>query len=163
MELRYMDNKDIAEEWFKIADLDLSSAEFLQKMNPVPIEIICFHCQQSAEKYLKGFLALSGEDIKKTHDLIQLNKMCQEYDKNFETIAEECLMLTDYGVQVRYPFPMDVIESDMKVALRSAQKIKDFVLAKPNTKKSDEESDTEGVSGSRAQSGKTQERNLLEP
>ena len=27
-----MDNKDIAKEWFDIADTDLTSAEFLQKM-----------------------------------------------------------------------------------------------------------------------------------
>jgi HEPN domain-containing protein len=72
-----MDNKDIAKEWFKIAKTDLSSAQFLQSMSPVPIEIICYHCQQSAEKYLKGFLALKGEEIKKTHDLVQLNKICQ--------------------------------------------------------------------------------------
>lgn len=88
-----MDNQDVAREWFNIADLDLSAAEFLQKMNPIPVEIICYHCQQSAEKYLKGFLALNGEEVKRTHDLIQLNKACQKYDDNFKTIQEECLML----------------------------------------------------------------------
>ncbi|MCD4692773.1 MAG: HEPN domain-containing protein [Calditrichales bacterium] len=46
-----MDNKDIANEWFEIANMDLSSASFLKNMQPVPIEIICYHCQQSAEKY----------------------------------------------------------------------------------------------------------------
>ena len=64
-----MQNRDIAREWFKIAETDLSSAEFLQSMTPVPFEIICYHCQQSVEKYLKGYLALKGEEIKKTHDL----------------------------------------------------------------------------------------------
>lgn len=146
-----MDNKDIAKEWFKIAELDLSSAEFLQKMSPVPVEIICYHCQQSAEKYLKGFLALNGEEIKKTHDLIQLNKMCQKYDNGFATIEEECLMLTDYGVQVRYPFPMDVNESDMKLALRNIQKIKDYILAKSNTEMNDEKTGTEGNPDPQAQ------------
>jgi HEPN domain-containing protein len=68
-----MDNKDVAKEWFKIAEADLYSAEFLQNMQSIPIEIICYHCQQSAEKYLKGFLALNGEEIKRTHDLVTLN------------------------------------------------------------------------------------------
>ncbi len=76
-----MDNKDIAKEWFKVAEADLSSAEFLQSMRPVPIEIICYHCQQSVEKYLKGFLALKGEEIKRIHDLVRLNKMCQKYER----------------------------------------------------------------------------------
>lgn len=96
-----MDNKDIASEWFKIADADLASADFLQKMSPVPIEIICYHCQQSAEKYLKGYLALHGEEPQKTHDLIQLNKACQKYDSDFNKVEEDCLMLTDYGVQCK--------------------------------------------------------------
>ena len=127
-----MDNVDIAKEWFKVAEADLSSAEFLQHMQPVPIEIICYHCQQSVEKYLKGFLALKGEEIKRTHDLVLLNSECQKYDNDFETIEEECLMLTDYGVNVRYPFPMDINESDMSIAIKSAYKAKNFILAKTN-------------------------------
>ena len=129
-----MDNKDVAKEWFKIAEADLSSAEFLQNMQSMPTEIICYHCQQSAEKYLKGFLSLKGEAIKRSHDLVILNKECRKYDEDFETIEEDCLMLTDYGVNIRYPFPMDINESDIKVALQSAHKIKDHVLAKANIK-----------------------------
>ncbi|MCI0441792.1 HEPN domain-containing protein [bacterium] len=145
-----MDNKDIAREWFKIAELDLSSAEFLQKMNPVPVEIICYHCQQSAEKYLKGFLALSGEEIKKTHDLIQLNKMCQKYYEDFKSIEDSCLMLTNYGVNIRYPFPMDINEADMKIAFRNAQKIKDFVLMKSSIAGNENHDDEKGDSASQS-------------
>lgn len=134
-----MEAKDIAQEWFKIAETDLSSAQYLQTMLPQPIEIICYHCQQSAEKCLKGFLALRGEEIKKTHDLVQLNKMCQKYDKDFKTIEEDCLLLTDYGVNIRYPFPMDIDESDMETALKHAQKIKDYVLAKATQNDEEEE------------------------
>lgn len=129
-----MDNSDIAKEWFKIADSDLSSAEFLQRMQPIPIEIICYHCQQSAEKYLKGYLGLKGEEIKKTHDLVLLCKECQKYDVDFKAIEEDCLMLTDYGVNVRYPFPMDINDSDMSIAVKSAIKIKQFVINKANLK-----------------------------
>jgi HEPN domain-containing protein len=129
-----MDNKDVANEWFKIAEADLSSAEFLQNMQAIPTEIICYHCQQSAEKYLKGFLSLKGEAIKRSHDLVILNKECRKYDADFEMIEEDCLILTDYGVNIRYPFPMDVNETDMEVALQRAHKIKDYVLAKVNMK-----------------------------
>lgn len=127
-----MDKKDAVKEWFKIAESDLSSAAFLQKMRPTPVEIICYHCQQAAEKYLKGFLALKGLEIQKTHDLALLNKICKKYNEEFKTIEDECLVLTDYSINVRYPFPMDINESDMKIALRSAQKIKDYVLEKTN-------------------------------
>lgn len=125
-----MNNRDIAHEWFKIAETDLASALFLQNMRPQPVEIICYHCQQAAEKFLKGFLALQGEEIKRTHDLIQLNKSCQTYDEDFAKIEEACLLLTDYGVNVRYPFPMDINETDMKMALKNVEAIKMVVLAK---------------------------------
>jgi len=41
-------------------------------------------------------------------------------------------MLTDYGVNVRYPFPIDINESDMNLALKSARKIKNYILRKSN-------------------------------
>lgn len=125
-----MDNKDVAKEWFRVAETDLDSAEFLQGMKPIPVEVICYHCQQSAEKHLKGFLALKGEAIEKIHDLVRLNKICQKYDKDFESIKEDCLMLTDYAVNIRYPFPMDINEADMHLALKSASKIRDFLSEK---------------------------------
>ncbi|MBN1291956.1 MAG: HEPN domain-containing protein [Candidatus Latescibacteria bacterium] len=125
-----MDNRDVAREWFNIADADLLSAEFLQNMRPIPVEIICYHCQQSAEKYLKGFLLFHGKTITRSHDLLILNRMCCTIDGSFEEIEEECLMLTDYSVTVRYPFHLDLDESDMKAALKGAKKIKVFVSGK---------------------------------
>ncbi|WP_205739159.1 HEPN domain-containing protein [Halocella sp. SP3-1] len=108
-----MDNREIAQEWFELADYDLQSAVFLLKMKPKPLEIMAYHCQQSVEKYLKGFLAFHGGQIKKTHDLIFLNKECQKYDALFKNIIDECINLTDYGVQVRYPFHIDIEEEDL--------------------------------------------------
>ena len=138
-----MDNLEIAQEWFDIAEMDLSSAKYLENMHPIPVEIICYHCQQSTEKLLKGFLALNGHEIIKIHDLILLNKFCQKYDKNFESINEECLRLTDYGVTIRYPYPMDLNETDMILAVKDAQKIKNFILKKIDFIKS--ENDTEEI------------------
>lgn len=125
-----MDNKQISLEWFEMAEYDLKTALFLLDMKPIPTEIICYHCQQSAEKYLKGFIALNGEEILKTHDLTTLNKKCCSYDKEFNALEEACINLTDYGVQVRYPFHVDIEEMDMKLAIENAKKIKEFTLKK---------------------------------
>lgn len=114
-----MNNRKMAQEWFRYAAKDLQSAIYLQGMNPLPIEIICYHCQQSAEKYLKGYIALNGGEILRVHDLVVLNKICLSYGHNFIDILDECLNLTDYGVQARYPFNLDLNESDMVLALKS--------------------------------------------
>ena len=102
---------------------DLKSAEFLLNMKPLPLEIICYHCQQSAEKYLKGYIALNGGEILRTHDLTILNKICSKYNEKFKEVDEDCIELVDYGVHVRYPFHIDLEEYDMKKALESAHNI----------------------------------------
>ncbi len=107
----------------------------LLTMHPRPIEIICYHCQQSAEKYLKGYLVLNNHEVVKTHDLVMLNKLCCNYDREFEKLDEECLGLTDYSVNVRYPYPFDLNEEDMSLALEDADRVKKFVLGKINVLK----------------------------
>ena len=128
-----MDNNLLAKEWFDIAETDLSSANYLLTMFPLPIEIICYHCQQSAEKYLKGFLVLSNHEVIKTHDLVVLNNLCCEYDDDFEEIKDECLRLTDYSTSVRYPYPFDLNKQDMNLALKDASRVKEFVFTKFKT------------------------------
>jgi len=46
-----------------------NSTEYLQGIHPIPVVIICYHCQQSGEKYLKGYLVLKDVEPPKTHDL----------------------------------------------------------------------------------------------
>lgn len=127
-----MDKSDITREWIEIADLDFASANYLLGMQPIPVEIICYHCQQAAEKYLKGFLASIGHEIIRTHDLVLLNKLCREVDGNFKAIEEECLLLTDYSVTIRYPYPLELNRSDATLALENAEAIQKFVLQKIN-------------------------------
>ncbi|OFX27324.1 MAG: hypothetical protein A2033_10935 [Bacteroidetes bacterium GWA2_31_9] len=122
-----MSKADIVKEWIFLADSDLNSAVFLKGMFPVPIEIICYHCQQCAEKYLKAFLAFNDELIIKTHDLTILNKMCNKINAGFSSIEEQCLRLTDYSTNVRYPTSLDINENDMNLAIIDATKIKIFI------------------------------------
>jgi|LFRM01.1.fsa_nt_gb HEPN domain-containing protein len=126
--LVFMNNKDIANEWFTFADNDLKSAKFLFHMYPAPLEIICYLCQQSAEKYLKGFIAMNGGRILKTHDLTLLNKTCIEYDQSFQKIQGACIELVDYATQARYPFHLELDEHDQKKAVESAEKIRKLIL-----------------------------------
>jgi HEPN domain-containing protein len=123
-----MDSLTRAQEWQRFAEMDLSSAEYLLNMHPVPIEIICYHCQQSAEEYLKGYLVLHGVNPPKIHDLDELCKLCMQWSDTFEEIADQCSDLTVYGVQPRYPMELTLEKSDMQQALSSAKAIRSFVL-----------------------------------
>lgn len=123
-----MDNQVRAQEWQRIAKMDLSSAEYLLNMHPVPMEVICYHCQQSAEKYLKGYLVLHGMNPPKIHDLNELHKLCLNLSDIFKEIADQCSDLTAYSIQPRYPMELVLEERDMRQALDHARAIRNFVL-----------------------------------
>ena len=122
-----MEREYIAE-WFRFADMDLTSAEHLSNtMRPQPLEVICYHCQQAAEKYLKGYLIYKGvTEPPKTHDLVFLSDMCIEFDIRFNEIERACDVLTRYGVQPRYPKEIGVTINDTLKALEYARHIRDF-------------------------------------
>ncbi len=121
-----------AKEWFDYANLDFQSAVFLKSMLPVPYEIICYHCQQSAEKFLKGFLILNKVEIIRTHDLVLLNNKCMEIDDSFQSIMSECESLTVFSIQSRYPGNVEITEADMNEAVAFCEKIKKFMEDKFN-------------------------------
>ena len=57
-------------EWLQKADADASGAEVLLKSRHREInDLICFHCQQAVEKYLKARLQEADVRFPKTHDL----------------------------------------------------------------------------------------------
>ena len=51
-----MDKISVVKEWITFANQDFYSAKYLLNMHPTPLEVICYHCQQAAEKVLKGYL-----------------------------------------------------------------------------------------------------------
>ena len=120
MELEYVT------EWLNYAKMDYIAAEHLLTLHPLPLEIICYHCQQAAEKYLKGYLVFRGViEPPKTHDLVLLKIDCMETDARFDSISRACEVLTRYGIQPRYPNEMEITENEMQKALEYARQIRD--------------------------------------
>ena len=126
-------------EWFKYADNDLLSAERNTTFHPVHIQLVCFLCQQSAEKYLKGYLIYKGiEEPPKIHNLDILCDQCSAFDPHFKELLDKCESLTSYGVQPRYPQEMEITESDMQKALDYARQVRDFAPLRETQKKLEE-------------------------
>ena len=122
-----MDSKRIIE-WFRFGDNDLIVAEHsAMTLHHPPLEIICYHCQQAVEKYLKGYLVSKGEEEPpRTHNLMTLCEMCSESDSRFDGIVLKCNTLSAYGVQPRYPDEIYIDESRMQIALAYAKEIQAF-------------------------------------
>lgn len=125
------DNKlEVVTAWFKKAENDLLNAENTIKMEKPPCDTICFHAQQCAEKYLKGFLTFHKIDFPKTHSLEDLGELCKQVIPEMESELENVEVLSSYGVEVRYPDEVyyDVPKEDAQEALDLAYKVKSVVL-----------------------------------
>jgi len=110
---------EVYNEWAEIAERDYDLAKKIFDLHwPKQNTSICFHCQQSAEKYLKAYLAYHNEPIVKTHILKELIEVCVKYDKDFDTLRAFCTYLTPFAVQIRYPdSTFDITDVEAKKAL----------------------------------------------
>jgi HEPN domain-containing protein len=94
-------NADDVIEWMQIADEDLYSAQMLNELIRKPYEIICYHCAQALEKYLKSYLTYNNIIPQKTHNLLVLLELCVEKDNRFEDIRTECGILNRFTNEIR--------------------------------------------------------------
>jgi HEPN domain-containing protein len=62
--------------------------------------VVCFHCQQGAEKYLKGLLEELGLTIPKTH---HLDDLLTRLLPHHSSLRRGLLFLTNFAVGIRYP------------------------------------------------------------
>ncbi len=118
------------QDWLARADEDIKVAELALKEGGLP-NPICFHAQQAAEKYLKGFLAFYEKHVRKIHDLQSLISECKKIDANFSDIEKEAVYLTQFYTETRYPG--DITEftlNEADGAYKATLKIRKFVLEK---------------------------------
>jgi HEPN domain-containing protein len=117
-------------EWIQIAEDDLYSAKILYEQARKPYEIICYHCAQSVEKYLKGFLTYNDIIPEKTHNLLLLLELCIEKDNNFENIRTECSLLNRFANEIRYPHRIEISNEDANRSINAVERIKEIETIK---------------------------------
>lgn len=98
-----MDKKDYVKIWIDKADGDLKVASReITAPDPV-LEAVCFHLQQAVEKYIKAFLSIHLKDIRKTHNIFFLMEQCIKLDKDFKKFEKQFDLISECGVEIRYP------------------------------------------------------------
>jgi len=90
------------QEWIRFADDDEGLIKIALREKG-PANPICFHAQQIAEKYLKGFLAYHKQPSIKSHNLIQLLRLCVQIDPKPLNLEETIIQLSAFYVETRYP------------------------------------------------------------
>ena len=116
-------------EWLTKAALDLRAAEFEFTAQPPLTADIVFHCQQLAEKSLKGFLTWHDQPFRKTHNLVELGQQCVGIDTTLEDILRRAARLTAYAWRFRYPGqPEEPSVPEAREALALARQVNDAIL-----------------------------------
>jgi HEPN domain-containing protein len=110
-------------EWVRKAEADLVFAQQGSR-SKVPLhDGVCFHCQQCAEKYLKGLLEELSLGIPKTHDLDQLLTVLLSHYSSLKSLRRGFVFLTNFAVGVRYPGD-NASKRQATAALRWAMKVR---------------------------------------
>ena len=112
-------------DWIEKGNHDFEDARRLLESGGYA-DTICFLCQQAVEKYLKGYLVFKKTKPRAIHKLEDLANDCARLDKSFFTIADECLFLSGYYIETRYP-PLVLIEYPNKEALKAVEITEDIL------------------------------------
>ncbi|MBN2035446.1 MAG: HEPN domain-containing protein [Chitinispirillaceae bacterium] len=113
------------------ADVDLAAVEHLIHAPDIDSELLLFHLQQAAEKYLKALLSHRNIHFEKTHDLIELLDLCAENDIILPDYANEFENLYPYAVQGRYEMTSSA-DVDPGLFLKKLQIFKTFIHKETN-------------------------------
>ena len=120
---------ELIREWMGYAERDYGVAKHLyEDYYPKPWEIICFHCQQAAEKAIKAVtILLRPEDnVPKVHDLPYLLDQIKNKTPIGEDLYQPADTITQYGVAFRYPNELFLEEQDAKKAIEYAKHVIDW-------------------------------------
>lgn len=90
--------------WIAKAEADFEAAKTLFRSYKKGLpDIVCYHSQQSAEKYLKAYLTFRRVKFPKTHDLEKLLDIVTTFDPLAEAIRNAVQFLNPYSITARYP------------------------------------------------------------
>ena len=93
----------LALEWMEKAENDYAAVQqLLQASNPLH-DIICFHAQQSIEKYLKAWLQEADMPVPRTHNLEELLNLIVPALPAWNQWQPDFKIITAYAVDPRYP------------------------------------------------------------
>ena len=98
--------------WLAAARLDREAAIACLAATPPLPPPAAFHCQQAAEKLMKGFLIHAARPFRKTHDMAELVDAVAPLYPEIASLISQMQDWTRWPIAARYPQPGDVAEPE---------------------------------------------------
>jgi HEPN domain-containing protein len=122
--------RDLVRSWLLKASDDLTAAHLLARREPTSPEAAAYHCQQAAEKALKGFLVFWGEDPSDSSDIRFLLEQAERIEPCFDTWRDAADCLTPFVAYSEDPPGFELADAEqLDEALDDASCIYDQVLS----------------------------------
>jgi HEPN domain-containing protein len=99
--------RDEAKAWLAKADEDLAAVRACLDARPPVLGVAAYHCQQAAEKLIKGLLVLAAAPARKTHDLDELSEAALPLYPDLRELLDHLRARTYWGFAFRYPMPAE--------------------------------------------------------
>ncbi len=122
--------RELVQTWLAKAQHDLAAARKLSAEPDPYLDTAIYHCQQAAEKAVKGFLVFHDQDFEKTHNIRFLVTLAIPFESEFSSWLEAAKRLTPYSGMFRYPGEkLEPDRSEFDQALQEAEGLYNFVLS----------------------------------
>lgn len=122
---------ELVRNWLLKANHDNASAIKLSEGDNPYLDTAIYHCQQAAEKALKGFLVFHDQRFEKTHDLQVLINLATSADPSVSALLDNGELLTPYATLYRYPGEILEPEIDeFNEAMKASESIYTYVIKK---------------------------------
>ncbi len=94
---------ELVRDWLTRASRDPTAARALAALSEPLLDSAVYHCQQAAEKALKGWPQMQDDPFPKTHDLEQLVRQAAFLQPEFSQLLLAAAVLTPYASAFRHP------------------------------------------------------------
>jgi HEPN domain-containing protein len=91
-----------AEQLLAAGERDRTAFRILNRDSEAPNEIVLFHAQQAAEKFIKAALVTQGIVFRRTHDLLELWDVASKNGLAIPADRQLLVRVGPYAVEFRY-------------------------------------------------------------
>jgi HEPN domain-containing protein len=121
---------ELVRSWLTKAQHDLASARVLAASEPALLDTAIYHCQQGAEKAIKGYLVFCDQEFERVHDIEVLIRSAMTHVAEFTDWIDVGIQLTPYARIYRYPgHAAEPTAEQFSQALSAAEGLYQFVLS----------------------------------
>lgn len=120
---------EAAREWLVKASRDLKLVHQTLASDDPLTDSAAYHCQQAAEKAIKGLLAYYDEPFPKTHLIAVLAPLVMVHEPSLEELLGRADRLSDYAWLTRYPGVGLPTLDEAQALLKLAEDVLGAVLA----------------------------------